>query len=446
MGRFRLTRRTLLQTAAATAIAAPYVRGAFAAGKLSVGFWDHWVPGANNTLTRLCQEWAAKEKVDIAIDYITSQGDKLNLTQAAEAQARSGHDILTFLAWAAAAQTDNLEPVDDIMGPLIAQNGKISQGIEYVAKQQGHWIAVPSCVGSPTLPSCARIDLFKEHVGVDLTKMYPAGAPPDKELAGQWNWDFFLSAAEKCAKAAHRFGLPLGVTNDSVAWVDPVFRSHGAALVDQEGNITVKSDATRQVLEWFKKLSPSLPKDSFAWDDSSNNKSLISGEAALIFNPPSAWAVAVRDAPKVAEQCWTFPSPSGPKGRFDAAVPFFWGTWKFSPNKAAAKSLLTFLCQRSSVEQTVAASKGYDIPPFEGLHDFKTWAEEAPPKGTIYNYPPRGEVVMVIPYSPAPPRIANQIYAQATATKMIAQCTAQGKTIDQAIDWAASELEGFSRS
>jgi len=53
---------------------------------------------------------------------------------------------------------------------------------------------------------------------------------------------------------------------------------------------------------------------------------------------------------------------------------------------------------------------------------------------------------MVIPYSPAPAGIANQIYAQATATKMIAQCTTKGRTIDQAIDWAASELEGFSRS
>jgi ABC-type glycerol-3-phosphate transport system substrate-binding protein len=124
----RLTRRTLLQAGAATALTTPCVRGAFAAGKLSVGFWDHWVPGANNTLTKLCQEWATTEKVDIAIDYITSQGDKLNLTQAAEAQARSGHDILTFLAWAAAAQTDNLEPVDDIMGPLIAQNGKDQRG------------------------------------------------------------------------------------------------------------------------------------------------------------------------------------------------------------------------------------------------------------------------------------------------------------------------------
>jgi ABC-type glycerol-3-phosphate transport system substrate-binding protein len=448
MGKTRLTRRTLLQTAATTALAAPFVRGAFAAGKLSVGFWDHWVPGANDTLTRLCHEWGDKEKVEIAIDYITSQGDKLNLTQAAEAQARSGHDILSFLAWAAAAQTDNLEPVDDIMAPLIAANGKISQGIEYVAKQKGHWIAVPSCVGSPTLPSCARIDLFKEYLGVDLTEMYPAGKPANDPLAGKWTWDFFLTAAEKCFKAGqgHLIGVGLGGTNDSVAWVDPVFRSHGAALVDQEGNITVKSDATRQVLEWFQKLVPYLPKDAFAWDDASNNKYLISGQGALIFNPPSAWAVAVRDAPKVAEQLWTFPTPKGPKGRFDAAVPFFWGTWKFSPNKSAAKSLLTFLCQRSSVEQTVAASHGYDIPPFSGLHDFKTWAEEGPPKGTVYHYPPRGDVEMVIPYSPAPAQIANQIYAQATAPKMIAKCTVGGQSIDEAIAWAGSELEGFSRS
>ncbi len=447
-----LTRRAMLKTAAATAattaIAAPFVHGAFAAGKLSVGFWDHWVPGANDTLTRLCKEWAEKEKVEISIDYITSQADKLNLTQAAEAQAKSGHDMLTFLAWAAAAQMDNLEPVDDIMAPLTAANGKISPGIEFVAKQNGHWIAVPACVGSPTLPSCGRIDLFKKYLGVDLTEMYPAGKPTNQAMADKWTWDFFLEAAEKFYKAGegHLMGVGLGVTNDSVSWVDPVMRSHGAAMVDKDGNITVKSDAMRQVLEWYKKLVPYMPPDAFAWDDASNNKYLISGQGSLIFNPPSAWAVAVRDALQVAEQLWTFSSPKGPKGRFDAAVPFFWGTWKFSQNKSAAKSLLTHLCQRSSVEQTVAASHGYDIPPFEGLHDFKTWAEEGPPKGTLYHYPPRDDVTMVIPYSPAPARIANQIYAQATVPKMIAKCTTQGQTIEQAIDWAVSELEGFSRS
>src|SRR6266404_7856648 len=185
-----LTRRTVLQTAAAataaSALAAPFVHGAFAAGKLNVGFWDHWVPGANDTLTKLCKEWAEKEKVEISIDYITSQADKLNLTQAAESQAKSGHDMLTFLAWAAAAQTDNLEPVDDIMAPLIAANGTISPGIEYVAKQDGHWIGVPACVGSPTLPTAGRIDLIFLFKRKAANEMYPAGKPANKELADKW--------------------------------------------------------------------------------------------------------------------------------------------------------------------------------------------------------------------------------------------------------------------
>src|SRR5215213_6615115 len=138
------SRRTVLRAAAsgaaAVALSAPFVRGAFAAGKLSVGFWDHWVPGANNTLTKLCNEWAEKEKVEIKIDYITSQGDKLLLTGAAEAQAKSGHDMLTFLAWAGAAQADALAPLDDVMGELIKQNGEVPEGISTVARQKGHWI------------------------------------------------------------------------------------------------------------------------------------------------------------------------------------------------------------------------------------------------------------------------------------------------------------------
>src|SRR5215471_10237012 len=211
-----LTRRSVITTAAAAtataALTSPFVHGAFAAGKLNVGFWDHWVPGANDTLTKLCNEWGAKEKVEVKIDYITSQGDKLNLTQAAEAQAKSGHDLLTFLAWSAAAQVENLEPLDDIMNPLIAQNGKVSRAYEYVAKQEGHWTSVPACVGSPTLPSCARIDLFKKDLGLDITKMYPADAPADKALADKWTWDFFLQAAEKFHKAGYPMGVGLGTT------------------------------------------------------------------------------------------------------------------------------------------------------------------------------------------------------------------------------------------
>ena len=112
MGQSRLSRRAVLKTAAlvsAVAITAPYVSRAYAAGSLSLGCWDHWVPGANKASTDLVNEWAAKEKVEVQIDYITSQGNKLLLTATAEAQAKSGHDILAQQAWLPHANADLLE-------------------------------------------------------------------------------------------------------------------------------------------------------------------------------------------------------------------------------------------------------------------------------------------------------------------------------------------------
>ena len=134
-------RRRFLGTAAkatAAVVAAPYVHTSHAAGKLAVGFWDHWVPGANDTLTKLCKEWAAKEKVDLKIDYITSQGRKLLLTVTSQGMAKSGHDILPFATWTVAAQQRNLEPVDDIMKPLIQQNGEVVPVVEYLGKIDTH--------------------------------------------------------------------------------------------------------------------------------------------------------------------------------------------------------------------------------------------------------------------------------------------------------------------
>ena len=437
-------RRRFLAAAAAASVA-PYVRTSHAAGSLTVGFWDHWVPGANAGLTKLCSEWAAKEKVDLKIDFITSQGQKLLLTITSEAQAKSGHDVLSLPSWYAAAQAKNLEPVDDIVQTLIAQYGGTGAGVEYLGKQDGHWLGVPATAGAQMKGPCGRIDLFKEHAGIELTKMYPPGAPPDKTLADKWTWDAFLTAAQKCHKAGFPFGIGMGQTADSADSAGAIFAAHGAHLVDAKGNITVNSDAVRQTLEYCKKLVQFLPPDVFAWDDASNNKWLISGKGALIMNPPSAWAVAKRDNPKVAEQLWTFPSPKGPQGRFQPNIPFYWGIWKFSKNKAAAKSLLTYLSQRSAVEQLVQASGGYDIPPFAGLRDFKIWAEVGPPKGTLYHYPPSGDQIVYMSGAPAPVAIATQMYAQATLTKMIAKFTQGGEPMDKVIAWASSELEGFMR-
>ena len=61
------------------------------------------------------------------------------------------------------------------------------------------------------------------------------------------------------AGAGFPFGIGLGQTADSVDSMGALFSSYGADLIDAKGNITVKSDAVKQVLECTKKLIPFLP-------------------------------------------------------------------------------------------------------------------------------------------------------------------------------------------
>ncbi len=441
----RITRRTALKSAALATtaiIAAPYIRGAHAAGKLTVGFWDHWVPGANKASQELCAEWGEKNKVEVKIDYITSQGFKNLLTIAAEAQAKSGHDIFAFPSWQPAEYAHLLEPVDDVMADLIKVNGKVNPTVDYLAKTTGKYAAVPTCVGSQIKGPNSRIDLWEKHAGIDLLAMYPAGSAPK---ADGWTMETFLKAAEACQKGGNPFGIGLGVSEDNVDTAGAIFQSFGAHLVDAKGNSTVKSDNVRKALEFYLKLAQFLPPDAPSWDNASNNKYLVSGRGSLIMNPPSAWAVAKRDAPQVAEQLWTHGMPSGPAGRFAPFLPYFYGIWNFGKEKTAAKDLIRHLSTRAATEKMVNASQGYDLPAFEKLTDFKVWAEESPPKGTLYHYPnPHNHQILSMAAQPAPAKIAVQIYTQGLHTKMVVRIL-KGEKMEQTLTWAEGEIEGYMR-
>ena len=65
----------------------------------------------------------------------------------------------------------------------------------------------------------------------------------------------------------------------------------------------------RRVMEYGQQLVKSFPADTVGYDETSNNRALISGKSALIYNPQSAWAVAKRDAPEDREGLLDLPLP-----------------------------------------------------------------------------------------------------------------------------------------
>lgn len=440
-----VTRRAALLAGAAAALPLVHIRSAGAAGKLALGFWDHWVPQANDTLRQQVETWAAGNKVDVQIDFITSSGGKLMLTAAAEHQARAGHDVLPVANWDIINYADGLEPVDDLATDIQQRYGPYSDTYRYLGYVDRHWRALPSSTGSLNLTCEGRVSLLQNHAGVDIQKMYPARRS-DTLIGAEWTYEAFLSAAEACHKAGYPFGLGLGSTNDSINNTGCFFAAFGADLVDATGAIQIRSDKVRNMLEWAQKLVKFLPPDTVSYDDASNNRALISGRSALIMNPPSAWAVAKRDAPAVASDVWHFPMPSGPAGRF---IPYnfaFYGIWSFSKNKSAAKELLRYLQERQQVEQRCIASAGYDLPASPSMSDFSIWSEVGPPIGTVYNYPlrPWHGSKPSITAAPAPPDVAVQMYNRAIHPTMLAKLHS-GQSIDQVLNWAQGELEGFMR-
>src|SRR6478609_6062743 len=125
-------RRALSLATASAALPLVHIRTGRAAGKVSIGFWDHWVPEGNEVMKQQCAAFGAKNQVEVLPDFITSNGSKNILTIAAEAQAKTGHDIQQFPEWEVQNHSDQLEPVDDVMGRLTGKYGPVAAASEYL--------------------------------------------------------------------------------------------------------------------------------------------------------------------------------------------------------------------------------------------------------------------------------------------------------------------------
>jgi Bacterial extracellular solute-binding protein len=437
--RSNLTRRSVLRTAALGAAAAsfsPYVRHAYSAGKLALALWDHWIPGANASLSEMCRQWASENHVELQIDFVPT-------TQAAntEAQTRTGHDVVAHPMWQILLHQRMLEPVDEVMLPLLEAYGPVSPVAEYLGRHDGIWRGVPATVASQLKTCCSRLDLYRQHCGLDVAKLFPPGG--DDLQADSWTWARYLRTAQQLFKAGSPVGLPMGQTSDSIDWTGALFRAFGAVFVDASGTIKLDSDESRAALEVIAKLMAANASEVYGWDDTDNNRWLISGRGSGIINPPSAWVIAKQTNPLVAKQCWTHDLPRGPYGRFVPHLPFFYGIWSFAENKSAAKDFLSFISQRPQVERLVTASNGIDMPAFSSFLDFETWMTAGPPAGTLSNYPPRKGATATVAGFPARPELASQIYHQALQPAMVTRLTQRGESIDSVIQWAERELEGM---
>jgi multiple sugar transport system substrate-binding protein len=312
---------------------------------------SHFIPAHdvwfdNEFITR----WGEAHDATVVVDRIPF--NEVNNRAAAEAAAQGPHDIFGFV--------DSPSPYEDDAidhGELVAElTGTYGKMIPLVER----------CVVNPKTGKVFGCPIYwvanPAHYRVDLWNQVENGLVPR-------TWDDLLRAAPKLKALGHPLGIGLSQEGDSNYSLISLLHSYGAYLQDESGRLTINSPATIEAVKVVTALRKAgLSDDVFAWDGSSNNRSLLDGRASLILNGVSAIRAIEIEKPDLAANIGLAPMPMQSGGQAQRAM-YVVGVnviWKFSKNQDLARQ---FLVDLGKVQREAFLHSGfYNIPPFEGAH------------------------------------------------------------------------------
>jgi hypothetical protein len=151
--------------------------------------------GADAALKKLIEQWATQANTQVQVDFLSVTNRQLFLVVAAEAQARSGHDVMHMGYNGPTTYAELLQPVGDVVARLEGKYGPVNETAAHTGKVDGHWAAVPTCIFSNVYPCAGRIDIFRQRVRMDLPETFPARSEMGVDY-DQWTWDAFLRATD----------------------------------------------------------------------------------------------------------------------------------------------------------------------------------------------------------------------------------------------------------
>lgn len=387
--------------------------------ELTILTWAHFVLSSDEFLEKLAQEFGQQKGITIRVDKVSLNDVPSKL--AAEVTSGAGHDVVLLMNYSTALYKDHLIPLNDVLAKIEEKYGPYQPAAEEASKIGNDWYSVP-CYYTPS-PGVYRKDYFEE-AGVN---------PPD-------TWEDLLKAAEKLYQTGHPVGLPISHCGDSNDWLFQVLAAFGAHAVDQNGEVTINSDQTKEAINYVKNLFKYMPQDVLSWDGAGNNRWILSEVGSYIINSLSIVVAARNEFPQIFENLGLVLPPRGPQGRYSTTSLYAYGVTKWSPNQELAKEFLLFLLEKANFKGWVEASGGYNMPlfkdltPFEDLSSWKTYPdiEVVFQIGDFYH----------LALWPAPAGGKAQLtYDSYIIPDMFAYAVTEQMTVDEAIQWAEKQLE-----
>jgi multiple sugar transport system substrate-binding protein len=346
----RLTRRDVIRTAGAAGVAAsagPFLHAtpARAAKSLRILQWSHFVPGYdrwfNGTYTK---EWGRANDTEVVVDNINLA--LIESRAAAEVSARSGHDLVLFLA-----------------PPAVFEDQVVDMRDVYAECEKRHGKPIDLAVKSTYNPKTGRYFAFSDSFVPDpvnyRTDLWgDIGMKPD-------SWDD-VRIGGKRIKDKHRIpvGIGLSAELDTAMAMRAIMYSFGSHEQDAEGNLAINSRETLEALRFVKALfEETMTPEVLSWDASSNNRQMLAGRSSLVLNAISVTRTGENEKLPIHEKIGLAKAARGPVRRIGIEhVMNCYAIWKFSENIAGAQKFL--IDYVDNFKQGFMASEFYNFPCF----------------------------------------------------------------------------------
>ncbi|NOG70046.1 ABC transporter substrate-binding protein [Roseicella sp. DB1501] len=193
----------------------------------------------------------------------------------------------------------------------------------------------------------------------------------------------FLKLCQGLKRIGHPAGFALShAPGDAPAYANWLLWSHGAALVDEEGKVTLDSPATARALDYARALQETLVPGTMAWNGASNNRAFVAGEIGLTQNGVSIYfsAKTAKDAAQNAVAADTdhadMPHGSSAKApstalTLNAMVP------RYTRYPQAAKEYIRFMMEAEQYDPWLSGCLGYWSQPLKAYAESAVWSSDS---------------------------------------------------------------------
>ncbi|MBV9601930.1 MAG: extracellular solute-binding protein, partial [Chloroflexi bacterium] len=293
---------------------------------------------ANNLFSKAVQDWGNQNNLQIDVVMINQQETNQKVAAAVESNTMPdaldmGLDLLLLLS-----PQNKLVPLDDLYNKIGQAHGGWLKPTESAMD--------PKTLGGTRagIPFGVSGNLLHQRKDV----LAAAGlTPPPKTWQDVSDW----SAKAQKPPQTYGMGLTLASNGDGNTQVG-VLQSFGGRIADEAGKkCTVKSDATRNYLEWISGAFKQglFPPGVTTWDGAGDNNSYQSGQAIFIANTGSVYIWTQQNDQDLMNNTVLAALPSGPTTRVSPATPQVRGIPVGGKHVDEAKALLEYLPNKDFV-------------------------------------------------------------------------------------------------